>query len=350
MIIVIGASAGGVEALRSVFRSLDSGINAAIFVVLHILPESESYLPQILSRYGRIPVQHAEDGEKIKPGRAYIAPPDRHLILQDGRMRLTFGPRVNHTRPAIDPLFESAANQYGPDVTGVILSGLLHDGAKGLLTIKQAGGIAIVQKPEDALFGSMPDSALQNTEVDYILPARNISAVLNKLSSELVLEKGETRVKEQLPDFSQDEVELIREEVRSFAEGQTPNQRSVLTCPDCGGVLWELKDGQLVRYRCHTGHVYEAASLLSSYDRDFEKAFWTAIRVMVEKAAISNRLAIHAKANGDNEREAFYLSQAKEAEKEAVRVRESWFNGQAKNSKSESAGEQANEELTRSAD
>jgi two-component system chemotaxis response regulator CheB len=155
-------------------------------------------------------------------------------------------------------------------------------------------------------------------------------------------------VKKPVPDFSEDEVNLIKEEMKSFEKGYESDQRSVLTCPDCGGVLWELKDGQLVRYRCHTGHIFNAESLMASYDKVLEKAFWTALRVLVEKAAISNRLAVNARERGNSDREAYFLAIAAEAEEEANRIRESWFNGIAVRSKDESAGEQANDEITRS--
>lgn len=347
-IVVIGASAGGVEALRELFQGLNPGLNAAIFVVLYLPADAESNLPAILSRRGSIPVALALHEQKIEAGRAFIAPPNHHLIINDGTMRLTFGPKVNHTRPAIDPLFESAASSYGPDVIGIVLSGMLYDGTKGLMSIKLRGGVAVVQDPEEALFSSMPESALQYIEVDYKLPVSEIASLLNQLAGEIVHRKGETQVSQPIPDFSDDEVNLIKEEIKAYEQGYGANQRSVLTCPDCGGVLWELQDGQLVRYRCHTGHIYNAANLLASYDKDFEKAFWTAIRVMVEKAAISNRLAIHAKEIGNKEQEAFYLSIAKDAQNEADKVRESWFDGRALGSKRESGGEQANEEVTRS--
>lgn len=349
-IVVIGASAGGVEALRELFRGLNPDLNAAIFVVLHIPANAESSLPEILSRHAHIPVSHAQDNQIIEAGHAYIAPPDHHLIIQDSTMRLTFGPRINHARPAIDPLFESAARNYGPDVIGVILSGLLYDGTKGLMSIKQAGGVAVVQDPEEALYSDMPASALQYIQVDYNLPVSKIAMLLNKLAEKPVLVKGETQVNQPIPDFSEDEVSIIREEMKAYEKGYEANQRSVLTCPDCGGVLWELQDGQLVRYRCHTGHIYNAPNLLSSYDSEFEKAFWMAIRVMVEKAAICNRLAVHAKENGNTERETYYLAMAKEAENESERVRTSWFNGKALSSKRESGGEQANDDITRSAE
>jgi len=349
-IIVIGASAGGVEALSSLFAGLNPNLNAAVFVVLHLPENIESHLPAILARRSRLAVEQAEDGKRIEAGHAYVAPPGRHLVIQGGMMRLTFGPRVNHARPAIDPLFESAAKYYGTNVTGVILTGLLNDGAKGLLVIKQAGGMAVVQSLEEALFPDMPASALEYVQVDYTLPVSEIASLLNRLSDRPALEKGEIHMEEASPVFSEDEISLIREEIKSYEKGYEANQRSVLTCPECGGVLWEIKDGKLVRYRCHTGHVYNAENLFSSYDKDLEKIFWTAIRMVVEKAAVSNRLAINAKAHGDTQHEAYYLAMAKDAEEQAERIRAAWYDGRASSSKKESAGEQANVEITRQAE
>jgi two-component system chemotaxis response regulator CheB len=347
-IIVIGASAGGVEALRELFGGLKPELNAAVFVVMHVLPYMKSHLPEILSKHSPIPVGHARDGAKIDMGRAYIAPPDQHLILEDGRMRLTFGPRVNHTRPAIDPLFESAAESHASSVIGVILSGSLYDGTKGLLSIKQAGGIAIVQDPEEALFPSMPESALQFVQVDYSLPVSEIASLINDLTEQNAPEQGEAQMNKPVPEFSDEEVNLIKKDMEEYEKGYGLSPRSVLTCPDCGGVLWELKEGGLVRYRCHTGHVFNAENLLSSYDDELERAFWTAIRVLVEKAAIANRLASRAKENGNEEQEAFLLSVAKEAEVEVDTIRSTWLNGEAENTRDQSAGEQADDEITQS--
>jgi len=349
-IIVIGASSGGVETLRQLFRGLKPGLRAAIFVVLHIPPDAKSYLPVILNKESPIPVTHARDGEKIAPGHAYIAPPDRHLIVQDGHMRLTFGPKENYTRPAIDPLFESAARYFGPRVIGVILSGNLSDGAKGLMRIKQAGGTAVVQDPDDALFPSMPLSALQYVQMDYRLPAAEIASLLNELSDQDVLKEGENLMNQTEPDFLDNETNLIKKEIENYEQGYDTNQRSVITCPECGGVLWELKDGNLVRYRCHTGHVYNPEVLLASHDSELEKNFWTTIRLLVEKAAVSNRLAKNAVQDNNKDLEAYYLAIAKDAENEAKRIRETWFHGKAKGSQNVSAGEQANDKISRSAE
>jgi two-component system, chemotaxis family, protein-glutamate methylesterase/glutaminase len=240
-IIVIGASSGGVEALRELFRGLKPNLNAAVFVVLHIPPYAKSYLPQILSRNCPIPVEHAQDAKKIQPGHAYIAPPDQHLILGNGTMHLTFGPKENYTRPAIDPLFASAAASYGSRVIGIILTGNLSDGTKGLMRIKQAGGIAVVQDPEEALFSSMPSSALQYVPVDYRLPVSEITSLLNQRTDQAVLAEGEKTVNPTELAYSDDETEIIKKDIETYEQGYETNQRSVLSCPDCGGVLWELQ-------------------------------------------------------------------------------------------------------------
>ncbi len=346
-VIVIGASSGGVEALTELFQNLRPDLNASIFIVVHIAQDVRSYLPGILSRAGTIPAAHAVDAGRIEPGRAYVAPPGWHLLVQDGVMHLAFGPKENGFRPAIDPLFQSAAASYGPDVIGVVLSGSLHDGTRGLLAIERAGGTTVVQDPEEALFPSMPASALQYTEVDYSLPVSKIASLLNEIAGGPLLEKGGNPVKAPLVHLPDDETAQIKKDFEQFEKGADANGRSLLTCPDCGGVLWELKDGDLVRYRCHIGHVYSPDMLLASQNSELENAFWEAIRHLVEKAALANRLAIRAKSNGKAELEAHYLKQAVEAEKSAGIIRRTWLNGAAERSKEASAGEAANQEISR---
>jgi two-component system, chemotaxis family, protein-glutamate methylesterase/glutaminase len=349
-IIVIGASSGGVEGLRELFRGLKPNLHAAIFVVLHLPPDAKSFLPQILSRYCSIPVAQAQDEEKIQPGHAYIAPPDKHLILKNGIMRLAFGPKVNYSRPAIDPLFESAAANYGSRVIGVILSGNLSDGTQGLMRIKQTGGVAVVQDPEEALFPGMPSSALQYVPIDHLLSVSEVAPLINRLSDQAVLVEGEKPVNPTQPAFSEDETNLIKDDIKSYEQGNGSNQRSVISCPECGGVLWELQNGEMMSYRCHTGHVYNPEVLLASRGTELEKSFWTTIRLLVEKAAIANRLASNAKEGQNKDLEAYYLSIAEEAEYEAKRIRDTWFHGKAKDSRNVSAGEQVNDESTSSAE
>lgn len=182
--IVIGASAGGVEVLIRLVGSLPADLPAALFVVLHTPANHTSRLPQILARHGKLPAAHARDGEAIAPGRIYVAPPDEHLLAQDGSVRLSHGPRENHTRPAIDVLFRSAANAYGERVVGVVLSGTLWDGTAGLIAIKRQGGVAIVQDPEEAGFAAMPRNAISGDHPDWVLPLADIATTLVRLARE----------------------------------------------------------------------------------------------------------------------------------------------------------------------
>ena len=183
-IIVIGASAGGVETLRQIVRPLPADLPAAIFVVMHVSPLTPSLLPNILTAAGLLPASPAQDGDLIEPSRIYVAPPDHHMLVEPGYIRLTRGPKENRHRPAIDPLFWTAARAYGPRVAGIVASGLMDDGATGLYIIKSEGGIAIVQDPKDAMFPSMPLSAIKAVPVDFILPAKAIPGKIVELAKE----------------------------------------------------------------------------------------------------------------------------------------------------------------------
>jgi len=191
-IVVIGASAGGIEALTKLVRTLPGNLPAALFVVLHMPADIPSLLPEILSRVGALPASHPADGMTITPGQIYVAPPDHHLLVERGYVHLVRGPKENRHRPAIDPLFRSAAKAYCQRVVGVILSGALDDGTAGLLAIKRSGGIAIVQSPEEALYPQMPQSALNHVQVDYCLPVRKINAIIQHLAHKAVEEKSES--------------------------------------------------------------------------------------------------------------------------------------------------------------
>jgi two-component system chemotaxis response regulator CheB len=204
-IIVIGASAGGVEALSQLVAGLPQNLPAAIFVVIHISPHGKSVLPNILSRKGKLPASHAIDGEAIAQRHIYIAPPDYHLLVKPGYIRLVNGPKENNSRPAVDPLFRTAAKAYGRRVVGVILSGTLDDGTAGLIDVKQSGGVAVVQDPKDAVYSGMPSSAIENVEVDYILPASSIPPVLESLAREPAIEEGAKT----MPDESEIEPDVV---------------------------------------------------------------------------------------------------------------------------------------------
>jgi|SRR5882724_1676203 len=183
-IIVVGASAGGVEALMKLVHGLSRNLAASVFIVLHLPAQGSSVLPSILKHAGILNAQHPIDQQKIEMGNIYVAPPDHHLLIEQGLIRVVRGPKENRHRPAIDALFRSAAIAYGAQVVGVVLTGALDDGTAGLLAIKQRNGIAIVQDPNDAIYPDMPRSALKHVAVDYCVPIAEIGPLLVRLVNE----------------------------------------------------------------------------------------------------------------------------------------------------------------------
>ena len=293
-IIVVGASAGGVEALTLLVGGLPPEFAAAVFVVLHMPADSPSALAAILQRNGRLPVQQPEDGQPIQPAHIYVARPNRHLLVQRGRVGLDAGPRENSARPSIDVLFRSAARAYGRRVVGVVLSGTLHDGALGLAAIKLRGGIAVVQDPSEALFRGMPDSALKSAQVDFCLPAAEIPDQLVQLTQFAV---------EQVPMNTTDREETTptihaADEPDVQFSPKLPNAASGLTCPECHGSLWELKekDGKAFRFECRVGHTYSPDALLREQGEAVEAALWAAVNSLQERAATFRRLQTTASA------------------------------------------------------
>lgn len=285
-IIVIGASAGGVEALSKLVHRLPADLAAALFVVLHVPAHGSSQLPHILTRNGLLGARHPFDGEAIAPGKIYVAPPDQHLLIRRGQVRLSRGPRENGHRPAVDPLFRTAALCYGRRVVGLILSGMLDDGSAGLAAIKQRGGVAIVQDPDDALFPGMPRSALESVAVDHLLPITEIAQTLVRLAGEPVGEEDAP-----MPDDMEIESEIAAFEATAMQGDKRPGTPSGFGCPDCGGSLWELHDGELIRFRCRVGHAWTANSLLAEQSEGVEMALWTAYRALEERAALCDRIS-----------------------------------------------------------
>src|SRR4051812_27641037 len=247
-IVVIGGSAGSIEVLAELVGGLPRDFPGSLFVVVHFPGSVPSTLPRILSRAGPLPAHHPRDGEMIEPGRIYVAPPDCHLHISDDRIRLTRGPKENGHRPAVDPLFRTAALSYGPRVVGVILSGNLNDGTAGLLRIKQLGGVAIIQDPESALYQGMPRSAVEHVAVDHVLPVHEIAGRVTDLADRPI---GPVEVTGMPEDFTSDNQ---AEEIATADRHQQPGVPSTMACPECHGVLWEVKDEELVHFRCRVGH------------------------------------------------------------------------------------------------
>jgi two-component system chemotaxis response regulator CheB len=323
-VVVVGFSAGGIEALVRLVRDLPDNLAAALLVVHHFPPTGVSLLPEILSRAGPLPAKHAVDGESIHCGRIYVAPPDRHLLPNNGNIRLTRGPRENGHRPAIDPLFRTAAKSYGPRVIGVLLSGTLDDGAVGLMLVKQMGGIAIVQDPTDALYPGMPSSALEQVEVDHVVPVRDMAALLERLVREPAgKDPGGSAMKHQEAE-SPDPAMGGAHELEHEALTGPP---SGLTCPDCGGALWELVDGGPIRYRCHVGHAYTAENMVAQQALSIESALWAAIRALEEKAELSRRLARRSRQRGWTRSAARFEVSERNAEQGADVIRQLVLSG-----------------------
>jgi two-component system, chemotaxis family, protein-glutamate methylesterase/glutaminase len=317
-IIVMGASAGGLEALKTLVATLPPTLPAALFLVVHTSAEGPGLLPEILSRIGRLPVVHAEDQAPIRPGRIYVAPPDHHLLLEGGGMRLTRGPKENRFRPAIDPLFRSAAYTFGPQVIGIILSGMLDDGTAGLWSIKDRGGVAVVQEPWEALYPSMPESALRYVPVDYRLRVGDMAAVLDRLVREPLTLEGEAPMSEALGI----ETRIALEDNALQSGVLRLGQPSLFTCPECHGVLVQIQEGDLVRFRCHTGHAYSQETLLAEVDEAIEDGLWNALRTMDEKVLLLRHMAQHVGSAQNGELAQRFLQKASLVEERLQVVRQ----------------------------
>jgi two-component system, chemotaxis family, protein-glutamate methylesterase/glutaminase len=290
-IVAIGGSAGAIEALRHVVRHLPADFPAAICVVVHISPDSPGLIPSIFEAVGDLPAQHAEHNGKLESGRIYVAPPDHHLLVHTkGHTLLGVGPKENLFRPAVDPLFRSAALAYGSDCIGVILSGGLDDGVAGLAAIKNAGGIAIVQQPEEAIVSSMPQAALKRVVVDHCLSTEAIAAKLDDL-----VRRPAARA-----PISKDTEAAMEIETR-IAAGADPGQFNLeklgslsnFTCPDCAGVL-RMMDGEPLRFRCHTGHAHSGETLAYAYRKRSDDALWAAFERVREEAMFLSELAANS--------------------------------------------------------
>ena len=292
-IIVVGASAGGVEALSRLVADLPADLPAALFIVLHMAPHSGTALARILDRRTRLRADHPYDGESVEDGRIYVAVPDHHLILDRGVVRVTNGPKENGHRPAADTLFRTAAATYGPRVVGVVLSGTRDDGTVGLRAIRARGGLAVVQHPDEALFPGMPQSAVAGDHPDWVLPVAEIGPLLYDLACKEWPEEGGPAA---MPDDLDAELQWAHPELAGPPPAEPPLGRpSGFTCPECHGGLWEIDDGGFPRYRCRVGHGFSAGSLLATQRTDVEAALWTAYRALEERAALCQRLASRAK-------------------------------------------------------
>jgi two-component system chemotaxis response regulator CheB len=292
-VVVIGASAGGLNSVIEVLAQLNDKVDAAVFVVLHISQISTiDFVIQRIQNNSSFKINAARDGEEIKKGNVYLAVPDKHLLVKKGKVIIGRGTTENRWRPSIDTLFRSAAAAYSARVIGIILSGLMEDGTAGMIAIKKSGGTLIVQDPEEAEYPDMPKSVLGNTEVDYCVRLAAMGAILE--------EKTNNGREEYLPAPA----EVLAE--AAISERVAVNMQSLMeigdkspfSCPDCGGGLWNLKDDSFQRYRCHTGHTYSQNELEVKQKQALENTMWIALRMMEERRNLLKKMSVEEKGKG----------------------------------------------------
>ena len=317
-IIVIGASAGGFEALKKLIQTLPSDLDAAIFIVWHMSPDVRGILPDVLNKFNTVHAANAYDKEPIRMNRIYVAPPDHHLILEDGLIWVTHGPKENRFRPAVDPLFRSAAYEYGSRVIGVVLSGALDDGTAGLWRIKANGGITVVQDPADAEVPSMPENAIREVQIDHCVPVAELGDLLVTLSSEDLIEKGDVMKDKK----TKTEISIAVDEHALAKDVLDLGVLSPFACPECHGVLTKISDGRLTRFRCHTGHAYSADALMVSLTEGIEEGLYNAIRGMDESILLLNHIGDHYAEVNQPKVAAAYFKKAKETEARSNLVRQ----------------------------
>jgi two-component system, chemotaxis family, protein-glutamate methylesterase/glutaminase len=317
-LVVVGASAGGVEALRALVAHLPVDLRATVLVVLHLPRGAFSALASILRRSGPLPAEVAFDGAPLRHGHIIVAPADHHLLVHDGRVRLSRGASENGHRPAIDPLFRSAARAYGSRVIGVVLSGSRDDGAAGLATIAAHGGAALVQDPRDALYPSMPASALEQVPSAAAAAATKLGPLIAQRT------RDDVPWPPYEPEVQPDPVELI-------TPTAGPEPPPVFSCPSCQGGLYEIRASDSIRYRCRVGHIWTPQALLDEQGAALEGALWMALRSLADRAALARRMAAVSQARGNEFAADRYTARAVEAESASKLIAELISHGDALN-------------------
>jgi two-component system, chemotaxis family, protein-glutamate methylesterase/glutaminase len=315
-IIVVGASAGGLEPVLQFVEQLPATLEASVFVVIHFPREGTSVLPQLLNRHGKLRAMHPADGQRVEHGFVYVAPPDRHMIVTGTRIDLVRGPQENGYRPSIDVLMRSAARQYRRRVIGLVLSGTLDDGTAGLLYINRHGGVTIAQDPEEAMYPGMPRSAIENVAIDHVLAVRDMGPVVLDLVRTPV-EEGRAVADERM-EFETKTASFDPDLLHLDDREGTP---ATVTCPYCHGTLWETQENDLPRYRCRVGHAFSPDALFAAEVESVETALWEALRALEEMAAVSARMANRAERRGNERLAKRFGDQRADAERRAETIR-----------------------------
>lgn len=278
MLVVVGASAGGMAALKELVAQLPADFPAPVFIVNHMGSDTTGEaLVRALSEASALSCVHPQDGQLFKPGHLYLAPSDQHMLVIKDKILITKGARENRSRPAIDPLFRSAAVAYGNRVIGIILTGYLDDGTSGMMAIKRCGGVCIAQDPEDASYPDMPQSVITNVGADYCMPISRMGALLSELFAR------ELPPSEPTPEDIVIEAKIARRVLSDLPSVEALGSQVPFNCPDCGGVLWQVEEGELIRYRCHTGHAFSSSALLAQQTVKIEETLWVSLRMLEER-------------------------------------------------------------------
>jgi two-component system chemotaxis response regulator CheB len=312
-IIVIGGSAGSIGPIVSFVKALPPDFAASLFITVHLNPQSTSRLPQMLSHRAGLQASYAVDGEAIQPGKIYIAPPNRHLLVEPGTVRLSTGPLENGFRPAVDALFRSAARTYGARVIGIIFSGMLDDGTLGLAIVKRQGGIAVVQDPDDTEFPDMPRSALEHVAVDYVLRAEDLADLIVKLTQ--ATDPITAPAEETQSTMRNDTDTALNEEIQHYSP-------LFFSCPACGGVLSPRWDGTLIHYECEVKHTYSLQALANQQSEALERALWAGMRGLEEKARLATQIAENAQTQRNSETSELFSERAQVAREQANLLRQ----------------------------
>ena len=315
-LVVVGASAGGVEALRVLLGNLPPGFPAALLVVLHVPPTGRSALPEILGRACPLPVRRAESGAALRLGTVTVAVPDHHLLVVGDRLLLSRGPRENGHRPAVDVLFRTAARAAGPRVVAVVLSGALDDGTAGMIAVHERGGVGVAQEPEDALYPSMPAHAIEVASADHVVPVAKMGAVLTDLVTEEI-----TAVAPAASDLMDKEAALAEFDVAALNDDDRPGTPSGFGCPACHGALFTITEGGMERYRCRVGHAWSPEALAAEQSEALEGALWMALRGLEERAALSLRMGERAQDRGHVHTARSFRDRHDEAQSAALLIR-----------------------------
>jgi two-component system, chemotaxis family, protein-glutamate methylesterase/glutaminase len=315
-IVAIGTSAGGVGALRFLAERLPAEFPASVLVTIHLSAQFPSSLDDILGKAGPLPAKFASTGLPLQRGVIFLAPPDRHLIIEGDTLILGQGPRENNSRPAIDPMLRSIAACCGPRSIGAVLTGTLSDGTSGLQAVKRCGGTSVVQDPSDADFPDMPRNAINGATPDHVVRLEDMPALFQRLVAQ---PEGNSMP---VPENIRVEVAVAKGTSIGMEAMDRLGRRSVLTCPDCNGVMWEMEDGELLRFRCHVGHAYAAESMSLSLDESLRRGMASALRALEERVALAHKLQKQAVEGGHRLLEARWASKAREAEIELAVVRD----------------------------